>query len=83
MKGTSDYRMTAKTPPSMDMSQPPKSAAPDGSLGTPQPINLEVDSAYRIVQTPTDFALYRGDLLMGAFPTLADAKAAQMIAEAH
>jgi hypothetical protein len=35
------------------------------------------------MQTPTDFALYRGDLLMGAFPTLADAKAAQMIAEAH
>jgi hypothetical protein len=77
MNGTSDYRITAKTPPSMDMSEPPKSAAPDGSSGTPQPINLEVDSAYRIVQTLTDFAL------MGAFPTLADAKAAQMIAEAH
>lgn len=34
MKGSSDYRMTANTPPAMDS---PQSAAPAGS--TPQPID--------------------------------------------
>jgi len=49
----------------------------------PIPVRLEVDAAYHIVTTPTDFALYRGGLLMGAFPTLADAQAAKKIAEAQ
>lgn len=37
MKGSSDYRMTANTPPSMDASP---TASPDaGSSGAPQPID--------------------------------------------
>ena len=51
----------------------------------PDPIlaSLEVDAEYHIATTPTDFALYRGNLLMGAFPTLVDAEAAKKIAETH
>jgi hypothetical protein len=51
--------------------------------GVGVPAALEAEAAYHIVTTPTDCALYRGELLMGAFPTLAEAEAAKKIAEAH
>lgn len=51
--------------------------------GVGAPATLDAQAPYHIVTTPTDFALYRGELLMGAFPTLADAEAAKKIAEAY
>jgi|HubBroStandDraft_6_1064221.scaffolds.fasta_scaffold374575_3 hypothetical protein len=53
-----------------------QSANPDAALPNSAP-------ALSVVTTPTDFALYKGTVLLGSFPTLADAEAAKTIAEAH